>query len=517
MNRHHKRSNRRTRPALSSAHGCRPERDGKTLHPSPSAPPAARTLPLADASRFSVDGYANPAAFLGEESPLISSGTFRRSGLTMNTELLTTAYRESWLAMRIIDMPSEDMTRGWYRLTTRMDDEDLRDLRRLEARHSVRQEITNAIRWARLYGGAIAVIVVRDGTGDLSVPLDPDALAPGCFRGLLVLDRAQGVFPSPELVADLDDPDFGDPEYYEVDLETDGMKHVRIHHSRVLKFTGRELPRLETAAEDYWGASELEHIWDELQKRSVTSANIAQLLFQANITTLKMSDFGAVLVDGTPKQKQDLFSAMEQENRFRTSFGVQLLSRDDQLETHAYSFAGLSDIYEAFMMDMAGAAEIPATKLFGRSPQGFNASGESDLKNYAEMISGLQERMLRPALEKLLPVMAVSCWGFRPDDLDIVFDPIISPTPSERADLVDRLSASVISAFSAGLITRREAVEELKARGAELGVWGKLAEEPGSPLPVLMAASTAGPSHALRRSPVQSPACSEPLPSRQTG
>ena len=76
-----------------------------------------------------------------------------------------------------------------------------------------------------------------------------------------------------------------------------------------------------------------------------------------------------------------------------------------------HSFAGLSDIYESFMMDMAGAAEIPATKLFGRSPQGFNSTGESELRNYYDMIAQSQERNLRPALEKLLPVMAVSCWG----------------------------------------------------------------------------------------------------------
>jgi len=436
-------------------------------------PPLAQALLLSGSRQYASDGYANAAAFLGADSPLLSSGTFRRSGLTANTELLTAAYRESWLAMRIIDMPSEDMTRRWYTLTTAMDDKDLRDLRRLEARHSVRQEITNAIRWARLYGGAIAVIVVRDGA-DLSAPLDPDALSPGCFQGLLVLDRTRGVSPSLALVSDLDDPDFGEPAYYEADLEAEGLRHARIHHSRVLKFTGRELPRTETEAENFWGASELEHIWDELQKRSAASANIAQLLFQANITTLKIGDASFIMTDGTPEQKQNLRAAIEQENRFRTSFGTQVLSRDDQMENHPYSFGGLSDIYEAFMMDMAGAAEIPATKLFGRSPQGFNASGESDLKNYAEMISGLQERMLRPALEKLLPVMAVSCWGFRPDDLDIVFEPITSPTPGERAELIEKLSDSVVRAFTSGLISRREAVEELKARGADLGVWSKL-------------------------------------------
>ena len=296
-------------------------------------PPLAQALLLSASRQYASDGYSNAAAFLGESSPLLASGTFRRSGLTANTELLTAAYRESWLAMRIIDMPSEDMTRRWYTLTTAMDDEDLRELRRLEARHSVRQEITNAIRWARLYGGAIAVIVVRDGA-DLSAPLDPDALAPGCFRGLLVLDRARGVSPSAELVSDLDDPDFGEPAYYEADLETEGSFHARIHHSRVLKFTGRELPRLEAEAENYWGASELEHVWDELQKRSAASANIAQLLFQANITTLKIGDAGFILSDGTAEQKQNLYSAIEQENRFRTSFGTQVLSRDDQMENH---------------------------------------------------------------------------------------------------------------------------------------------------------------------------------------
>ena len=425
---------------------------------------------MSQLAAMAMDGYSNAAAFLGDDSVLISSGTFRRSNLTSNPEKLTTAYRESWLVKRIIDMPAEDMTRKWYTLNTSMDEEDLRDMKRLEAKHSVRQEMTNAIRWARLYGGSIAVMVARD----LSEPLEVKRLAPGSFQGLLVLDRTSGVTPSLELVEDLNDPDFGEPAYYDVDLNTGEARHARIHHSRVLKFTGRELPRMEMEAESFWGVSELEHIWDELQKRDATSANIAQLLFQANVTTLKMGDLGDALAGSSDTLRRRTLAAMREENRLRTSYGIQLLSQGDQMETHSYSFGGISDVYEMFMLDMAGAAEIPATKLFGRAPQGMNASGESDLKNYAEMISGLQERLLRPALEKLLPVMAMSCWGFCPADLDIVFESIIAQTPEERADLVDKLSSGVIAAFQAGLISRDEAVEELKARGAELGVWSKL-------------------------------------------
>ncbi len=460
---------------MSRKYNRRKPRNQKTQHPDFSKQEKALMNAL--------DGYANKAAFLGENSFLMSSGTYQRTGLTSNTEQLTVVYRENWLAKRIIDMPSEDMTRAWYSLSTSLPEDDLHDLKQLEARHSVKQEITNAIRWARLYGGSMAVIVLRGEEDRLDQPLDPDLLLPNCFQGLLVLDRAQGIVPSLELVPDLDDPDFGLPEYYTVNLEMDDLRSVRIHHSRVLRFVGRELPHMETVAENYWGASELEHIWEELQKRSATSANIAQLVFQANITTLKMGKFGEHMAFGSEAQKQSIMTAIEQENRMRTSFGLQLLSSEDSMETHSYSFSGLSDIYEAFMMDMAGAAEIPATKLFGRSPQGLNATGEADLRNYYDMIAQMQERLLRPALEKLLPVMAISCWGYVPDDLEIVFEPVMTSSPAERAELVQKISSDVIQAFQAGIISREEAREELQARGEDLGVYSKI--DPDKEIPAL--------------------------------
>ena len=422
----------------------------------------------------SVDGYSNAAAFLGNKSPLLSAGTYERSGLTSNPLLLTTVYREYWLATRIIDTPAQDMTRAWYALTGDIPEEDVADLKRLEARHSVKQELTDALRWARLYGGSLALMVIRGQADQLDQPLDLDALPPDCFQGLLVLDRAMGISPSIELETDLDDPDYGLPMYYTVDTGVGDEASMKIHHSRVLRFTGRELPRYEMVRENYWGASELEHIWDELLKRSATSANIAQLVFQANVTTLKMSDFGDSVAMGSDDAKLAIRSLIEEENRFRTSFGLQLLSKEDSMENLSYSFAGLSDVYEAFMMDIAGAAEIPATKLFGRSPQGFQSTGESDMRNYYEMIASLQERHLRPALERLLPVMAISCWGYLPDDLSFVFNPLATESPDHVADLVDKLSASVIEAYKAGLISKESAVEELKARGEPYAVWTKL-------------------------------------------
>ena len=468
-----KNRNRNRRPV------SRPVRDvRKTLTaPNPLAQrwpdPALQAKTLAGA-----DGYSNAAAFLGNESALMASGTFLRSGLTSDPQLLLTTYREFWLATRIIDTPAEDMTRAWYSLTADYEEEDLAELRKLEARHSIRQELTDAIRWARLYGGSLALMVIRGDADRLDQPLDLDLLPPDCFQGLLVLDRAQGISPSLELVTDLDDPDYGLPMFYTVNMDPEKTGQMKLHHSRVLRFVSRELPRTEMIAEGYFGASELEHLWDELQKRSATSANIAQLVFQANITTLKMGNLGDSIAMGSDESISAVRTLISEENRFRTSYGIQLLSKEDSYENHPYSFAGLSDIYELFMMDLAGAAEIPATKLFGRSPAGMNSTGEADMRNYYEMISGLQERMLRPALERLLPVMTISCWGYLPEDLSFVFNPLATESPDHIAELSQKLSAPVIEAFKAGLITAESAVAELKARGEAYALWSKV--EPAS-------------------------------------
>jgi hypothetical protein len=385
------------------------------------------------------------------------------------------------------------MTRSWYTLTGKFDPDDLADLRRLEAKHSVKQELTDAIRWARLYGGSLALMVI-DGEGDrLDEPLDLEILPPECFQGLLVLDQSMGISPSLELVTDLNDPDYGLPMYYTINVDDGESGTITIHHSRILRFIGRPLPRMEEIAENYWGASELEHIWDELQKRSATSANIAQLVFQANITTLKMSNFGESVGMGTDKGQQNIRSLIAEENRFRTSFGLQLLSKDDSLENHPYSFSGLNDIYESFMMDIAGAAEIPATKLFGRSPQGFQSTGEAEMRNYYEMIAGLQERYLRPALERLLPVMAISCFGYLPDDLDFVFNPLATVTAEEAEDLAGKLSDRVEKLYSAGLLTWEEARSELKTVGEKYAAYSGI--DPDAKEPVQ------GTSHELMKEP----------------
>ena len=151
------------------------------------------------------------------------------------------------------------------------------------------------------------------------------------------------------------------------------------------------------------------------------------------------------------------------------------MSAEDSMENHPYNFGGMAEIKESLMMDVAGAAEMPATMLFGRSPQGMNATGEADIRNYYDKIDQQRERILRPALEKLLPVMAMCCWGFVPEDMRISFEPAMTIGPAESSRISKEEAEQISLLYEKGIITREEARAELTGNGRKTGRWGHLA------------------------------------------
>ena len=129
------------------------------------------------------------------------------------------------------------------------------------------------------------------------------------------------------------------------------------------------------------------------------------------------------------------------------------------------------------MMDVAGAARIPVTKLFGRSPAGMNATGESDMRNYYDYIDGLRENEFRPIIERILPVMAMSAWGEVPDDLEITFPTMQTPDAKEKAETAEKKANAVFAAYQNDLIDAATALQELQAISEETGVFGKITDE----------------------------------------
>lgn len=424
-----------------------------------------------------LDAFSNVLARLGAGTPNLLEGTeysLQRMSRDFNT--LNALYRESWIVRRIIDVIPADMLKNWITITSGLDPDVEKRFSLTLRRTQLIDKLKRGMQWGRLYGGALGVMLVKHQGYDLSQPLQLDWIMPGDFAGLLIFDRWNGVNPSSELIEDISDPDYGYPKYYTV-TDPAGGGSVKIHHSRVIRFTGNTLPFWEEIAEMQWGASVVESIFDELRKRDNVSWNIAQLTFMANIRVLKMQDLGQLLAATDNESQAELLRTLEAQNMLLNNMGMQVMDAADGLETHQYTFGGLADCYQQFIMDISGAAEIPVTRLFGRSPSGLNATGESDLQNYYDMIAEKQESYLRPILNKVLPPFIISTLGSLPDDFDFEFDPVAEPTDKERADLAKCGTDNVVAAYNAGLISQRTALKELKQQSERTGVWTNITDE----------------------------------------
>ncbi len=423
------------------------------------------------------DVFSNALARLGAGTPNLMEGTeYHLERLTRNYGLLTTLYREHWIIRQIIDIIPSDMVKNWISIQTELSPNLLKRIDKEIRKMQLIQKIKTGLQWGRLYGGAVGVMIVANQGYDLSQPLDMTMLMPGDFCGVMIYDRWNSVSPSTEVVDDIRDPEFGLPKYYNITDNTNNVM-VTVHHSRVLRFTGDDLPYWESAADQNWGASVIESVFEELKKRDNVSWNIAQLTFMASLRVLKMSDLGQTLAAVDEQSKDELYRTVQAQNWLMSNMGLQVIDAADGIESHQYTFGGLSDVYQQFMMDIAGAARIPQTKLFGRSPAGLNATGDSDLQNYYDMIAQEQESKLRPVLNKLLPVLFMSTFGAVPDDLDFEFDPVSEPTDQEQSDLAKSGTENVVTALNAGLVSKRTALKELKQQSERTGVWTNITDE----------------------------------------
>ena len=429
--------------------------------------PAGGTQP----NTLTLDAFSNPLFRLGygSQSPLEAT-SYPLTRMTGNYALLNSLYRENWVVQNVVGLMVDDMLREWYELKDAAPDQ-LKALHRAEQRAGLRRCISTGLKWGRLYGGA-AGLILSAGQTDLSQPLDPDSIQPGSFRGLYILDRWQGISPEPGLTFEGGEVV---PAFYSIN---DAAGHIvtRVHHSRVVRFIGRELPELERQAELYWGESEVEALYKDVVAHDNVSANMAALTFQANINTMEVKGLEQLLSLSSPDVQRRFWNTMQAQSVLRSNFGVQLVEQGNKINNTQYTFTGLQEVYESMCLNLCGASHYPMTKLFGRSPAGMNATGESDLKNYYDYVDTLRESRLRPVLEKLLPVLARSA-GIQLEDADLSFPPLWTPTAKETADIAKIKADSIVSAFQSGLLDVPAAQQELRRLSDETGMFGSITDE----------------------------------------
>nr|WP_224791751.1 DUF1073 domain-containing protein [Pandoraea sputorum] len=394
--------------------------------------------------------------------------------ISRNRVQMEAMYRSSWIVGAMVDTVADDMTRAGIEIGSQFDPDDKDKLNNSIERMALWDRLNENSKWSRLYGGSIAVMLI-DGQ-DMSTPLRPKSIGPGQFKGLYVLDRWL-VQPSlTDLVTELG-PDMGMPKYYDVVADSMALTRQRIHYSRVLRMDGVELPYWQKIAENLWGQSVIERLIDRLVAFDSTTAGAAQLVYKAHLRTMKVKDLRTIIAAGGPAL-EGLLKQLDMIRRYQSNEGLTLLDADDELQVDQYSFSGLDNVLLQFGQQLSGATQIPLVRLFGQSPAGLSATGESDLRNYYDGIAQQQERKLRNPITRLLDVLIRSELGIEPPDgFSWEFRPLWQMTAKEKADTAGTVIGAVAEAVDAGLMTRAGGMKEIRASSHTTGVGTSITDE----------------------------------------
>ncbi len=433
------------------------------------------------------DSFVNFAHNLGIGADnAMTSSSYGFNPVTRNRTMLEWIHRGSWLGGVAIDVVADDMTRAGITHKGELKPGVIEDLEEGAVSLGIWSGINDTIKWSRLYGGCIAVMLI-DGQ-DLSTPLRLNTIRKNQFCGLMVLDRWM-VEPSLNDLVTEYGPNLGLPKFYSVTAQAPALSREKIHYSRCIRIEGIKLPYWQRLMENLWGLSELERLYDRMIAFDSATTGAAQLVYKAYIRTYKIKDMREVVATGGPAA-EGLVKYVDMMRRFQGIEGMTLIDGDDSMESSSHgAFSGLSDALTQFGQQLSGALQIPLVRLFGQSPAGFS-TGDSDLRSYYDNIKQKQEKQLRVGVTKIYRALAASQGLELPEGYRIEFNSLWQLTDEQKASIASTTANSVSAIEGSGVIDRATALKELKQCSTITNIFSNITDEmikeaegEGPPLP----------------------------------
>lgn len=428
---------------------------------------------------FAQDMFTNAAARHGFGTPSLGQGaTYELIRLSYDYWQLITLYRNHWISRRIVEVPAQDMVKAWPKLTSDIAPKDLTRIDRALRKTNTKNNILTGLTWGRLFGGAGGLIVIKGQENELDQPLDLDSIEIGAYKGIIPFDRWAGISPIGDVCTDIERPlDFNKPEMYEVRIT--GGTSFEVHSSRLLRFLGPSVPTPELEAQSYWGISVLEPTYESITMLDNTMWNILGLTFRANLLGMKFPELAQLLsgLGSSQVASQKFEQRMSAINHLMSNQSLIPLPADGGIESTQYNFGGLEGVFQLFQLNLAGAAQMPVTRLFGRTYTGLGQAGDGDERIYEEKISTDQSTYLVPQLEKLYPVICMSELGEVPDDLDLVCPSIRVLSEQEKAELAKAVADTTTVYLNGGTMSPRRVAMEIKRSSDITGIGATLDDE----------------------------------------
>ena len=349
---------------------------------------------------------------------------------------LINMHRSDWLSKKIVNIIPHDMTREWRDWQAKKDQIEAIEKVEKHPRINVAAKITLAMQKARLFGGAAIFIGIKG--QDPEEPLDLNRVGKDSLEYLALLHRYE-VSIGP-LIQDVTDPLYGEPEYYQVTGKNGTT--VKVHPSRMVRLIGDAILDDRLVSDPGWGDSVLQGVYDAVQNASSMQQHVAALVPEAKTDVIYMPGLSKILENTTTTNQ--LTSRFTYANTAKSAFNMLLLEGNggtgdnalgEKWEQKQINFSQLPELTQQFLQIVAGAADIPVTRLLGQSPAGLNSTGDGDLHNYYDNISARQRMELTPAMHRLDEVIIRSALGSRPEEIYFEWSPLYSLSEKEQAEV----------------------------------------------------------------------------------
>lgn len=368
---------------------------------------------------ITTDGLQNMVSQLGGAGDKSYHDTYGMPWV--NQSEIDNAYRTSGWFRKIVDILPDDETRAGR--SWKADQDQIQAIELEQKRLGLMVKIREARTYARKDGWALLLI---GAPGNPATELQPEQVGKGGVKFLTVINRSEMALS--EMETNPLSPWYGMPVRGQVIA---GSVLQDVHPSRFVLFVGNK-PRTYARMSGIWGDSLWLTLQRDIKNSDLAPAVVASLLHEAKLDVLALPDFMSGVA--TAEYEAQLMRRIALTQTLKGLNNTLVIDAEDTHTTKQMSWAGLPDIITKFLEVLAGVSGIPATRLLGKSPDGMNATGESDMQNYADLVAARQSMEIEPLIATLDECLIRSALGVRPPELWYTWNPIYKPSAKVQAD-----------------------------------------------------------------------------------
>lgn len=385
--------------------------------------------------------------------------------IELDYQQLSEMYAANWMSAKVIDMPVDDAMSNPRQISV----PSLEEESKLFTEYADQKKIAldknakRAIKWSRLYGGSVVVIGV-EGAGEPEEELYIERIPKGGLKFLHVVSRHK--VSVGQIEQDVMKSNYGEPTSFRIN--GGGL----IHASRIVALRGVELPEDVSSFDDYWGTSILQHCHVPIEQTGVILAQLAAMVFEANIDTVEVSGLTQKL--GSDAGKRMVIERFKVGNMMKSTHQLMLLDKElEAYNRNPVDIGKFPELVPSFFSVISGASGIPATRFLGKSPDGMNATGDGDERVYLDSLDDIKEDDIKEIYDRIDPIILMSTYGRIPDDWSYAWPNLWNMDAKDEAEVNSKDATTDKTLIELGVINEYHAADRVQ----KSGIYPALTEE----------------------------------------